>query len=312
MKMGICGTGVIASSMATLMVGNGVDTVVVGRSQESLDKCQQVVSERFDFLVAQDKVTASQKAAAMGKLTLSEDYADLVGSEFVLEAVWENIPLKQEIYGKVEQCVGKDTIIASATSALLPDVISEQMTLKERFVVAHPIQPADLQPIIELVLGSETSVNAKEKAKDLLETVLKRQVVLMEKAAPGFIYNRFQHLLFREGLYMVEQGIASAEDVDKTIRFALSKRYGSIGLFEYFDDVGFSLHNVIGPSIYPHVCSDLHMNQLVTDGIAAGKTGIADGVGMHDWSNRDVADYQYRKQAPYLDGFDWDLPESES
>lgn len=309
MKMGICGTGVIASSMATLMVGNGVDTVVVGRSAESLAKCQQTVSQRFDFLMEQGKVRAKQKTAAVGKLTMTQDYADLAGAEFVLEAVWENVPLKQEIYGKVEQFVAKDTIIASATSALLPDVLSEHMTHKDRFVVAHPIQPADLQAFIELVLGSETSVESKEKAKELLETVLKRQVVLMEKAAAGFIYNRFQHLLFREGLYMVEQGIASAEDVDKTIRFALSKRYGAIGLFEYFDDVGFPLHNVIGPSIYPHVCSDLHMNKLVTDGIATGKTGIAAGIGMHDWSNRDVADYQYRKQAPYLDGFDWDLPE---
>lgn len=310
MKMGICGTGTIAFNMATLMIGNGVDTVVVGRSDESLERCKNAILGRFDFFMKQGLATQANVEGALKKLTLTQDYAQLAGSEFVLEAVWENIPLKHEIYEKIEQSVDKNTIIASATSALLPDVLSEKMTYKDRFVVAHPIQPADLQPIIELVVGTETSAEAKEKAKALLENPLKRQVVLMEKAATGFIYNRIQHVLFREALYMVEQGIASAEDIDKTIRYALCKRYGSIGLFEYFDDVGFPLHSVIGPSIYPHLCSDLHMNKLVTDGITKGKTGIADGVGMHDWSNRDVADYQYRKLSPYVADFNWDLPEA--
>lgn len=308
MKMGICGTGVISVAYATLMVGNGVDAVVVGRSDESLQRCKQAVSDRFDMLIGEGKATLENKTAAMNKLTLTQDYGDLAGAEFVLEAVWENVPLKHEIYAILESVVDESTIIASATSALLPDVLCEKMTHKARFVVAHPIQPADLLPVVELVVNAETSQAVKEKAHVLLSKQLKRQVVVMEKAAPGFIFNRFQHLLFREALHMVKMGIASPEDIDKVIRYALSARYGSVGLMEYFDDVGFPLHNVIGPTIYPDLCSELTMSTLVTDGIASGKTGIAAGEGMYDWSNKDEGDYRYRKVAPFLAGFDWDLP----
>ncbi len=308
MKFAVIGTGNIGYCQATLTIGNGYPTVLIGRSEKSRASAVEGISKNFDALIAQGKATQNNKEKAMALLTVTGDYSELAGVDFIFEAVAEAIEIKHEVYENVEKVVSKDTIVASCTSAITADVLAEKATHKGRFIVAHPFQPAHLLPLVELVGNDETTSDILDRAKEILEK-LQRQVVVLNKNIEGFIVNRLAQALFRESLYLLEQGVASVADIDKSIKYAVGMRYASIGLLEYFDDVGFELEKAIANTVYPSLCSTTDISTIVNDGIEKGTTGRKATKGLYDWDLKDDTDYLYRKSAPFYDYMDWKLPE---
>ena len=143
----------------------------------------------------------------------------------------------------------------------------------------------------------------------LLET-LHRQVVVLNRSVPGFLVNRFAQALFRESIYLIEQGVTTAADIDRAVKYAVGMRYASIGLLEYFDAVGYELESAIAKNVYPDLCGTRELQQLVLDGLATGKTGQAAGQGLYDWSQKDADDFRRRKQSPYFAGVkEWAMPD---
>lgn len=103
--------------------------------------------------------------------------------------------------------------------------------------------------------------------------------------------------------------MASAEDIDKAVQYAVGMRYASIGLLEYFDAVGFDLEKTIAENVYPDLCDTKEIQEIVKRGITSGKTGQAAGEGLYDWRKKDEDDFRLRKQRPYFDGVkQWDMP----
>ena len=126
---------------------------------------------------------------------------------------------------------------------------------------------------------------------------------------PGFIANRLQHALYREAVYMVEQGICGPEDIDKCIRSSWGPRYTSIGLFDHFDYAGLDLIANIETYLYPDLCNDTAVQPFIQERLARGDLGYKTGVGVYDWPQRDMDDFRRRVSAPYLKTFNWKLPE---
>ena len=308
-KTGVVGAGRVGAGMATLMAGHGCWVTIVGLDVEDLKRCRAILEGNLEELVQQGLATEQNRAAIRKRFILTTDPAALRDCVFVLEAAFENLEVKCGIYREVEDIVSPETLMASTTSAISAELLTAGMKHPERFVVAHPFQPAHMLPLVELVGGPKTTPETIGRARRLLEE-LDREVVTLHKSVPGFIINRFAQALFRESLYLVEQGVVSVEDVDKAIKYAVGMRYASIGLLEYFDDVGFNLECDIAKSVYPDLCGTRAIQQIVLDGIAAGKTGRSAGQGLYDWSKKDDADYLERKAAPYYACFHWEMPES--
>ena len=306
--MGVCGTGTIGACLATLMAGNGMETKVVGHSQQGMERCKALISQNFQFLVDNGKMTSTEMEAAVSLVEIDNNYTILKDCSFVIEAVAEQVEIKRSIYEKIEAVVDENTILASSTSAITPDNLCENLIHPRRFLVAHPFQPAHLQPMVELVSSTYTSSEAIANAKNLLEEKLHRQVVVLNKGIPGFIVNRIAQAMFRECISMVEDDVASVDDIDKAIKYAVGMRYASIGLLEYFDDVGFDLEKNIAENVYPSLCNTRDVQPSVLAGISQGNTGLKTGKGLYNWAAKDVADYQLRKTIPLLDILDWDFP----
>lgn len=305
--IGIVGTGNIGGCMATLSIGNGFETIVVAYDESEKQRCLNTVQQNFSDLKEKGLVKDENINAAMKFLHITLSYEDLKDADFVFEATSENIKVKKEVYGNIERVCGADIIIASSTSSITADELAACVEKKERLVVTHPFQPAHLLPLVELAGNSATTPEVMKKAREILEK-LKRKVVTLYKDIPGFIVNRLAQAMFRESLYMVEQGVASVEDIDKSIKYAVGMRYASIGLLEYFDDVGFELERDIALNVYPSLCNTTEIQDIVTKRIEDGNTGLKAGRGLYDWSNRDVDEYRRRKIGPYLENFDWELP----
>ena len=159
--------------------------------------------------------------------------AALAGAGIVFEGVPEVVELKREVLAAASKCVGPDAIIASTTSTILVDDLSGAIEQPERFLNVHWLNPAYLIPLVEISPGAATDPAIIARVKALLEGIGKVPVVCA--ATPGFIVPRIQALAMNEAARMVEEGVASAEDIDKAIRYGFGFRYAVLGLLEFID-----------------------------------------------------------------------------
>ena len=159
--------------------------------------------------------------------------AALAGAGIVFEGVPEVVELKREVLAAASKCVGPEVIIASTTSTILVDDLSGAVEHPERFLNVHWLNPAYLIPLVEISPGAATDPAVTARVKALLEGIGKVPVVCA--ATPGFIVPRIQALAMNEAARMVEEGVASAEDIDKAIRYGFGFRYAVLGLLEFID-----------------------------------------------------------------------------
>lgn len=304
----VYGTGAIGACQATLLTGNSLPTVVVGHSRAGLERCRRIVSQNWDDMIRAGLAAEANKAAAMKLLRLTDDPAELSGCTFVFEAVSEDEAVKASVYRQIEECCGQETIIASCTSSIDAEILAKLTRRPENLLITHPFQPVHMLPLVEVVRHRATAEETVRRTLRLLEE-LNRQVVVLNRSVPGFLVNRFAQALFREAIYLIEQGVATAADIDRAVKYAMGMRYASIGLLEYFDAVGYELESAIARNVYPDLCGDTDVQKLVREGLASGRTGQAAGAGLYDWSMIDQDDFRMRKQKPYFSEIKkWNMP----
>ena len=307
-KIAVYGSGTIGSCQATLVIGHGLPCVVIGHSERGLERCRNAIVRNWDDLIAEGLATEANKNAALALLTVTNDPAALEGCTFVFEAVAEGTEQKQTVYRAIERYAAPNAVIASCTSSIDAEILAGLTEKPENLLIAHPFQPVHMLPLVEVVRHQRTGEETLSRTMALLET-LHRQVVVLNRSVPGFLVNRFAQALFRESIYLIEQGVTTAADIDKAVKYAMGMRYASIGLLEYFDAVGYDLESTIAKNVYPDLCDTKEIQELVKAGLASGKTGQAAGEGLFDWSQKNADDFRRRKQSPYFDGVkEWTMP----
>lgn len=307
-KIAVLGAGTIGAGEATLVIGHGLPCTVVGHSEAGLERCRRSIQENWDDLIAEGLAEEANQAAALALLTITNEPSALDGCTFVFEAVTEDVRQKQAVYQIIERHAAPGAVIASCTSSISAERLAELADRPENLLVAHPFQPVHMLPLVEVVRHEGTSAGTLARTLELLET-LHRQVVVLNRSVPGFLVNRLAQALFRESIYLVEQGVATAADIDKAVKYAVGMRYASIGLLEYFDAVGYELESAIARNVYPSLCDTKEIQPLIQKGLDCGRTGQAAGSGLYDWSIKDPADFRRRKQSPFLGGVkDWTMP----
>ena len=304
-SVAIIGKGMIGISLAVLFTGNGIPTIVLAKNSEvGLEKYRTYYKD----LIAQGLVTEKQAAACEKRLSFTENYADLADVEVVIKCVTEKLEVKYEVYHQIEANCPHLKAIASTTSAISPVDLANGVSQREKVMVAHPYNPPHMVPCVELVKNDFTSQEALDAVITLLESC-GREVCKMNKPAPGFIANRLQHALYREAVYMVEQGICGPEDIDKCIRSSWGPRYTSIGLFDHFDYAGLDLIANIETYLYPDLCDTKTVHPSLQERLDRGDLGYKTGVGYYDWRERDMDAFRKKTSDPYLRFFNWKLPE---
>ena len=300
-KIAVYGSGTIGSCQATLIIGHGLPCTVIGHSEKGLERCRKAIAQNWDDLIAEGLATEANKEAAMALLHITNDPAALADHTFIFEAVTEGPAEKQAVYEAAAKYASEDAIVASCSSSMDAEVLAKLSPCPERLLIAHPFQPVHMLPLVEVVRHERTEQSAIDRTLSLLEQ-LHRQVVVLNRSVPGLLVNRFAQALFRESIYLIEQGITTAADIDRAVKYAVGMRYASIGLLEYFDAVGFGLESTIAQNVYPDLCGTRELQKTVLDGLASGKTGQAAGQGLYDWSKKDGDDFRRRKQSPYFAG----------
>lgn len=303
----VYGAGVIGSGEATLITGQGFPCTVIGRSEAGLDRCRKAVEQNWDDMIANGLAAEENKAAAMKLLTVTNDPAALAGKTFIFEAVAEDVAQKGSVYALIGKHAAQEAIVASCTSSLGSADLAKVATKPENLLVVHPLNPAHMIPLVEVVTHEGNSQETLTRMYAALKA-LHRDPVTLKRSMPGILVNRFHQAMYRESVYLIEQGVTTAEDINTALRY-LSMRYASIGLLEFFDDVGLPLEASIAKNVYPDLCGVTEVQDYVQQRLDAGHTGRLAGKGLLDWSKIDDADYRYRKQVPFFATVkNWDMP----
>jgi 3-hydroxybutyryl-CoA dehydrogenase len=221
------------------------------------------------------------------RISFSLELQQLDACQFVLEAVPEDLGLKQQLYAELEAVVSSETILASNTSGLMPSRLAEKLRQPERFLVAHFWNPPHAIPLVEVVPSEKTDQKVVKSVVALLRAV-GAEPVLIAKELPGFIGNRLQYALLREALAIVRSGAATPEAVDTVMKASLGRRYATVGPLETADLGGLDTFLSIAGHLMPELAKDEEVLELLRRRVAAGKTGLRSGEGFYRWTPEQV------------------------
>ena len=227
---GIIGAGVIGSGWIARLLLNGVNVCVFDPAKEApknVDKVIQNAERAYKNLL---KSNLPKK----GTLTFSTSISEVAkSSELIIEAVPESLSAKQSVYDEIESNGSKDLIITSSTSGILPSDLQSEMKHPERLIVAHPFNPVYLLPLVELVGGKQTAHEVIDKASTIF-THIGMFPLHIKKEIPAFIADRLLESVWREALWLVNDNVATTEEIDDAIRYGFGLRWAQMGLFETY------------------------------------------------------------------------------
>jgi 3-hydroxyacyl-CoA dehydrogenase len=262
----------------------GYDVVLNDRTDELLQVALANVERNLRMMVAAGLVDAERAAAAPGRMRATTSLSDAVAdADVVIEAVFEDLALKQSVFARLDEHAPEHAILASNSSTFMPSQMAQATGRPERVLVAHYFNPPHLLPLVEVVKGPQTSEEAARVMYDLLAGIGK-QPVLVQKEAPGFIANRIQIAMQREALAIVERGIASPADVDRVVRASFGRRLPFAGPFEIADIAGLHTITAAIESLLPHIESSTALSPVLSEMSARGDLGVRSGRGFYEWS----------------------------
>jgi 3-hydroxybutyryl-CoA dehydrogenase len=252
---------------------------------------------RFGLLTEGDAEAVVARVSVVPAQNMAEG---LAGAGIVFEGVPEVVELKREVLASASKCVGPEVIIASTTSTILVDDISGSVEHPQRFLNVHWLNPAYLIPLVEISPGAATDPAVIARVKALLEGIGKVPVVCA--ATPGFIVPRIQALAMNEAARMVEEGVASAEDIDKAIRYGFGFRYAVLGLLEFIDWGGGDILYYASRYLEEALGSDRYRApEVISRNMREGRIGLRTGAGFLDYSGLDVDAYREQRLSALVD-----------
>lgn len=244
----------------------------------------------------QDVTAIAQRVSVIGH----DDAASALGrASVVFEGIPEVVAMKREAFAGASAMTAPDAIIASTTSTILVDDLSDSVVRPERFLNAHWLNPAYLVPLVELSPGQRTDPAVTARLKQLLESVGKVPVVCA--ARPGYIVPRIQALAMNEAARMVEEGVAGAEDLDKAIKYGFGFRFAVLGLLEFIDWGGGDILFYASRYLSKALDSDRYAApDIIERNMSEGRIGLRTGQGFLNYENLDLDAYRRERLRAFI------------
>lgn len=275
-RIAVIGAGLMGHGIAQVFALGGHDVSITNSFTANLDNVKERIAANLRDL--DDDPKAVERVTPIADLAAAVREAD-----FVVEAVLEDLALKQKLFGEIERHVRADTILASNTSVIPITKIMEGLKHRERALGTHWWNPPYLVPLVEVIGTQWTSQKVIDATMDLHKAIGKTPVHVKKDVA-GFVGNRLQHALWREAIALVEHGICDAETVDTVIKAAFGRRLAVLGPLENADLVGTDLTLAIHRTVLPEIDSRPGPSPYLQKLVADGKLGFKSGEGFRTWT----------------------------
>ncbi|MBP5293122.1 MAG: 3-hydroxyacyl-CoA dehydrogenase family protein [Clostridia bacterium] len=284
----ICGAGMMGKNIAFVFAGNPDYQVTLYDIYDT--DVYAGIRTNTRQLVDKGVLSLEELDARLSRISFTTDIDSdgIRNADFVIEAVFEDMQIKQETFAKLEARCRPDAIFCTNSSVMSSSEISSKLKYRERFAGTHFWNPGHLIPLVEVIKSDATSDETAQTVMDVLTSVGKKPV-LCKKDVPGFIANRMQHALWREAIYIVEQGIADAKTVDDAVKYSFGLRLPQLAPLENADMVGTDLTYNIHDYILSDLCDSHEPSPLLKKLRDEGKLGFKTGEGFMKWTEEDAA-----------------------
>ena len=282
--VGILGAGLMGHGIAQVFASAGYEVNIYDVDPKVLKATHDRIATNFKVFIELNLSKQQDVDSCLKRITLCPSIEALCqGPQFIIEAILEDLEIKRKTYTKLEGCTSAATIFSSNTSAISITEISEALKIKGRFLGTHFWNPPHVLPCVEVIKGAGTDEGVFETVYALMDKVGKVPVRVL-KDVPGFLGNRLQHAMWREAISLREKNIASAEDIDKVVKYGFGARMPFIGPLETADLAGLGLTRDIHRYLFPHLESSPTPSPALEDLVTAGAIGVRAGRGFYDWT----------------------------
>lgn len=279
MKIAVIGTGTMGAGIVQAFAQAGMPVLMKSRSEASLEKGLGKIKKGLAKLVEKGKITQDYMDATVANISTTVDYKDLTDADLIIEAAVEAMEMKKQLFAELDEMCKPETIIATNTSSLSITEIAAATKRGDRIIGMHFFNPAPVMKLVEVIRGLTTSDEVYATIKELVEKLGKTPVEIKE--APGFVVNRILIPMVNEGVGILADGVASAEDIDTAMKLGANHPMGPLALGDLIGlDVCLAimevLHAEFGDKYKPH--------PLLRKMVRAGKLGRKTGEGFFNYN----------------------------
>jgi 3-hydroxybutyryl-CoA dehydrogenase len=280
-QIAVIGSGTMGRGIAYLAALAGYDTIVYDVEGGALDAARAAIESTLKKGVEKGKVAEDAAKGAMGRVQFASDLEAATGmAQLIIEAVPEIVDLKRDLFSQADLYCGEDTIFASNTSSLSISVLAQSVERRELFVGMHFFNPPHLMKLVEIVRGERTSEDTVAAVTEVAKRMGKEPIVVTD--SPGFASSRLGVAIGLEAIRMLEEGVASAEDIDRAMVLGYNHPMGPLRLTDLVGlDVRLKIAEYLAAELGPRFQPPALLKKLVDE----GKLGQKTGQGFYQWND---------------------------
>jgi 3-hydroxybutyryl-CoA dehydrogenase len=294
-SVGVVGLGLMGCSITTCMLMAGHYVIGIAPVDDDLPFAKGRVE---DYLLRskEEGLIQDDPKDFLNKLTITNDYGRLANCAIVIECTLEDLAVKKSVFQKIEAVIKPDALLTSNTSAIPISILQKQTQHPERFFGLHWMVPTHTTRFLEIICGDLSDVTKGEYLQSLSQGWGK-EPTLLRKDIRGFIANRLMYALYREAFYLVENGYATVEDVDRSCRNVPGYWMTLAGPFRWMDLTGIPAYHAVMKDLFPTLNNSAVVPKLIDDIVKAGGKGVANAHGFHDYTPEEAKAWEetYKK-----------------
>ena len=289
------GAGDMGHGIAEVALIAGFKVNLYDVKQEFVDKGERRIMESLDKLASKGRVPADHvEKIKSSLLKTTTDLAEAVkDADLAIEAAPEVLDLKKKIFSEMDKAAPANTLLASNTSTMSITEIAKSTGRPEKVFGMHYFNPAVIMKLVEVIHGDQTSDETIEIGRAYVEKIGKVPVIV-RKDVPGFIANRIQAAVWREILWLVADGVATPQDVDRVVKTSIGRRWAAAGPFEVTELAGLDLKQEILKELLPSLASGAEVPPILREKVARGELGTKAGKGFYEWTAEGARDLRER------------------
>ncbi|GGC75838.1 butyryl-CoA dehydrogenase [Thalassobacillus devorans] len=281
----VLGAGVMGHGAAQLFAQAGKNVKIRARRESSLEDARELMTNSLKIMVEKEILTENDMNQTLASITYTTDLHEAIeGADFIFESIPEDLEKKLDTYEIIENSVSDETIISSNTSTFPLEELTQKAKHPERFVITHFFNPPQLVPIVEIVKGEKTEESVVETTYDLMKEIGKSPVVL-KKEISGFIVNRVQVAMLREAFHLMEEGVATAEDIDIAMKGSMGFKWAFCGPMESQDLAGLQTTQAMAGKILEDLSNTREVPSFLKEMVENEQLGIRTNQGFYQYED---------------------------
>jgi 3-hydroxybutyryl-CoA dehydrogenase len=284
--IGVVGLGLMGCSITTCLLIAGHPVVAVAPIPDDIKHAESRITEHLRKSKEEGLIN-NLPEYYLGHLTITEDYSLLKDCRLVIECTIENVDIKKSVYDKIEHIIATDALLTSNTSAIPISILQKLTVHPVRFFGLHWAEPSHTTRFLEVICGDLSDVSKAEYLYNLSHKWGK-EPILVRKDIRGFITNRLMYAMYREAFYLVENGYATVEDVDRSCRNNAGYFMTLVGIFRWMDLTGVPAYHTVMKDLFPTLNNSTAVPKLIDDIVKKGGRGIANAHGFHEYTEEEA------------------------